>query len=114
MVVDVLRALEARQFEAPGWKLNMGYGLVNIDEPRYIVFDVSGIIELDFGSQFESILMHAFDLVSIKVRQIVSQQDTFAHTEHVDSFGKVLVDHPHKGAGGSAGDYLLGHPMQVS
>jgi len=28
------------------------YGLVNIDEPRYIVFDVSGIIELDFGSQF--------------------------------------------------------------
>jgi len=29
-VVDVLRALEARQFEAPGWKLNMGYGLVNI------------------------------------------------------------------------------------
>lgn len=28
------------------------YGLVNIDEPRYIVFDVSGIIELDFGAQF--------------------------------------------------------------
>ncbi len=28
------------------------YGLVNIDEPRYIVFDVSGIIELDFGSSF--------------------------------------------------------------
>lgn len=28
------------------------YGLVNIDEPRYIVFDVSGIIELDFNSNF--------------------------------------------------------------
>ena len=28
------------------------YGLVNIDKPRYIVFDVSGIIELDFESQF--------------------------------------------------------------
>ena len=28
------------------------YGLVNIDEPRYIVFDVSGIIELDFSSNF--------------------------------------------------------------
>ena len=28
------------------------YGLVNIDEPRYIVFDVSGIIELDFAAQF--------------------------------------------------------------
>ena len=28
------------------------YGLVNIDEPRYIVFDVSGLIELDFGAQF--------------------------------------------------------------
>ncbi|MBQ7513700.1 MAG: fibronectin type III domain-containing protein [Prevotella sp.] len=28
------------------------YGLVNIDEPRYIVFDVSGIIELDFNSYF--------------------------------------------------------------
>ena len=28
------------------------YGLVNIDEPRYIVFDVSGIIELDFESYF--------------------------------------------------------------
>ena len=28
------------------------YGLVNIDEPRYIVFDVSGIIELDFDSYF--------------------------------------------------------------
>lgn len=28
------------------------YGLVNIDEPRYIVFDVSGIIELDFSSYF--------------------------------------------------------------
>ena len=28
------------------------YGLVNIDKPRYIVFDVSGIIELDFNSYF--------------------------------------------------------------
>lgn len=28
------------------------YGLVNIDKPRYIVFDVSGIIELDFAAQF--------------------------------------------------------------
>ena len=28
------------------------YGLVKIDEPRYIVFDVSGIIELDFNSYF--------------------------------------------------------------
>ena len=28
------------------------YGLVNISEPRYIVFDVSGIIELDFNSNF--------------------------------------------------------------
>ena len=28
------------------------YGLVNMDEPRYIVFDVSGIIELDFNSYF--------------------------------------------------------------
>ena len=28
------------------------YGLVNIDQPRYIVFDVSGIIELDFSSKF--------------------------------------------------------------
>lgn len=28
------------------------YGLVNIDAPRYIVFDVSGIIELDFNSYF--------------------------------------------------------------
>ena len=28
------------------------YGLVNIDQPRYIVFDVSGIIELDFNSYF--------------------------------------------------------------
>ena len=28
------------------------YGLVNIDEPRYIVFDVSGTIELDFNSYF--------------------------------------------------------------
>ena len=28
------------------------YGLTEMDEPRYIVFDVSGIIELDFGSQF--------------------------------------------------------------
>ena len=28
------------------------YGLVNIDAPRYIVFDVSGIIELDFSSHF--------------------------------------------------------------
>ena len=28
------------------------YGLVNINEPRYIVFDVSGIIELDFESYF--------------------------------------------------------------
>ena len=28
------------------------YGLVNIDQPRYIVFDVSGIIELDFESYF--------------------------------------------------------------
>lgn len=28
------------------------YGLVNIDEPRYIVFDVSGSIELDFAAQF--------------------------------------------------------------
>ena len=28
------------------------YGLVNINEPRYIVFDVSGIIELDFNSYF--------------------------------------------------------------
>ena len=28
------------------------YGLVNIDGPRYIVFDVSGIIELDFSSNF--------------------------------------------------------------
>lgn len=28
------------------------YGLVNIDRPRYIVFDVSGIIELDFESYF--------------------------------------------------------------
>ena len=28
------------------------YGLVNIDKPRYIVFDVSGIIELDFSSNF--------------------------------------------------------------
>ena len=28
------------------------YGLVNINEPRYIVFDVSGIIELDFSSYF--------------------------------------------------------------
>ena len=28
------------------------YGLVNINEPRYIVFDVSGIIELDFDSYF--------------------------------------------------------------
>ena len=28
------------------------YGLVEMDEPRYIVFDVSGIIELDFSSHF--------------------------------------------------------------
>ena len=28
------------------------YGLVEMNEPRYIVFDVSGIIELDFGSEF--------------------------------------------------------------
>ena len=28
------------------------YGLVNINEPRYIVFDVSGIIELNFESYF--------------------------------------------------------------
>ena len=28
------------------------YGLVNISEPRYIVFDVSGVIELDFESYF--------------------------------------------------------------
>ena len=28
------------------------YGLVNINEPRYIVFDVSGVIELDFESYF--------------------------------------------------------------
>ncbi len=28
------------------------YGLVNLDQPRYIVFDVSGIIELDFNSYF--------------------------------------------------------------
>ena len=28
------------------------YGLVKIDKPRYIVFDVSGIIELDFNSYF--------------------------------------------------------------
>ncbi len=28
------------------------YGLTTIDEPRYIVFDVSGIIELDFSSHF--------------------------------------------------------------
>ena len=28
------------------------YGLVNIDQPRYIVFDVSGLIELDFESYF--------------------------------------------------------------
>ena len=28
------------------------YGLTQIDEPRYIVFDVSGIIELDFSSHF--------------------------------------------------------------
>lgn len=28
------------------------YGLVEMDEPRYIVFDVSGIIELDFSSRF--------------------------------------------------------------
>ena len=28
------------------------YGLVNIDGPRYIVFDVSGLIELNFSAQF--------------------------------------------------------------
>lgn len=28
------------------------YGLTEMDEPRYIVFDVSGIIELDFDSHF--------------------------------------------------------------
>ena len=28
------------------------YGLVNIDAPRYIVFDVSGVIDVGFGSQF--------------------------------------------------------------
>ena len=28
------------------------YGLTEMDEPRYIVFDVSGIIELDFSSNF--------------------------------------------------------------
>ena len=28
------------------------YGLTEMDEPRYIVFDVSGIIELDFSSHF--------------------------------------------------------------
>jgi len=28
------------------------YGLTELNEPRYIVFDVSGIIELDFESQF--------------------------------------------------------------
>ena len=28
------------------------YGLLSIDEPHYIVFDVSGIIELDFDSHF--------------------------------------------------------------
>ena len=28
------------------------YGLTEMDEPRYIVFDVSGIIELDFDSKF--------------------------------------------------------------
>jgi hypothetical protein len=28
------------------------YGLMEMNEPRYIVFDVSGIIELDFESQF--------------------------------------------------------------
>ena len=28
------------------------YGLTEINEPRYIVFDVSGLIELDFESQF--------------------------------------------------------------
>ncbi len=35
--------------EEPGSLL---YGLVNIDQPRYIVFDVSGTIELDFNSYF--------------------------------------------------------------
>lgn len=28
------------------------YGLVNIDQPRYIVFDVSGVIEMDFSAKF--------------------------------------------------------------
>lgn len=28
------------------------YGLVNIEGPRYIVFDVSGVIDVGFGSQF--------------------------------------------------------------
>lgn len=28
------------------------YGLVNMEGPRYIVFDVSGIIDVNFGSQF--------------------------------------------------------------
>ena len=29
-VIDVMRALEARRFEAPSWKINMGYGVINI------------------------------------------------------------------------------------
>lgn len=28
--IDVMRAMEAKRFEAPSWKINMGYGLVNI------------------------------------------------------------------------------------
>ena len=35
--------------EEPGTLL---YGLLHVDEPHYIVFDVSGIIELDFNSHF--------------------------------------------------------------
>lgn len=35
--------------DTPG---TLTYGLVNLEGPRYIVFDVSGIIELDFDSYF--------------------------------------------------------------
>ncbi len=45
--IDVLRALEAKRFEAPAWKISMGYGLVNIGIAVACVFfihSVKGIV----------------------------------------------------------------------
>ena len=46
-VIDVLRALEAKRFEAPTWKISMGYGLINIGIAVACVFfihSVEGIV----------------------------------------------------------------------